>query len=275
MGEPLKDMKVALSSGAKPDITHIRTPMKVYGARNCEYGNDKYVRANYLRPVDGMREAFVRYRAYLRATDSHLSQTLDAMEKHQSLDPELKDVEGMKRAAYAVDTDATPGAKVGASFLPHIGGSVASLNMALAQAVDAGLLPSDPGQPWRDGRDHEAEVEIEPDGSLRALSDSVPVTWPDHPPNAERKIEIDLHSLPPGLAIGRDTEPDEPLQRDFDPAGDYADPHDPCTYCGGKGSDHRTTCARPDPDTPPPAGYSSWAEYHRCEAWSGRSPRRG
>ncbi len=58
---------------------------------------------------------------------------------------------------------------------------------------------------------------------------------------------VDLTSLPPGLAVGRETEPDEPLQRDFDPAGDYADPHDPCTYCGGHGGVHRTTCARPEP----------------------------
>jgi hypothetical protein len=145
----VKDLKAALGSNIKPDITHVRTSLKVYVARNCEYGNDKYVRSNYLRPVGSLKEAFERYRSYLRAVDSHLSQTLDAMERHQATDPNLEDESGMCMAAYAADTDETPGAKVGASGLPHIGGCAASLNMAIEQAVLAGLLPPDPGQPWK------------------------------------------------------------------------------------------------------------------------------
>jgi len=145
----VKDLKAALGSNIKPDITHVRTSLKVYVARNCEYGNDKYVRSNYLRPVGSLKEAFERYRSYLRAVDSHLSQTLDAMERHQAMDPNLEDESGMCMAAYAADTDETPGAKVGASGLPHIGGCAASLNMAIEQAVLARLLPPDPGQPWK------------------------------------------------------------------------------------------------------------------------------
>jgi hypothetical protein len=145
----LKDMKESLTSGRKPDITHVRSPFMIYAARNGEYGNDKYERANYLRPAGSIREAFLRARAYGRAALSHLMLMLDEMERHQSLDPELKDEEGMKKAAYAVDTDVTPGSKVGASLLPHIGGVAISVNMLLAQAVQDGLLPADPGQPWK------------------------------------------------------------------------------------------------------------------------------
>ena len=172
----MKDLKAALGNGSKPDITHVRTPLMTYAARACEYGSDKYERANYLRRVEGMRAAFERNRAYTRAAVSHLMRKLDAMEAHQSTDPNLTDVEGMKRAAYAADTDATPGAKVGASLLPHDAHATASLNMAIAQAVDAGLLPSDPGQPWK-SRDvaaspiplsttaeQIAELEVEDDG---------------------------------------------------------------------------------------------------------------
>jgi hypothetical protein len=75
-------------------------------------------------------------------------QTLDAMEFHQANDPKLEDIEGMKVAAYAADTDETPGSRVSASGLPHVAMACASLNMAVAQAVKYGLLPADPGVTW-------------------------------------------------------------------------------------------------------------------------------
>ena len=150
----MKDLKAALNSTLKPDITHCRTPYLNYTARACMYGNVKYERANYARPTgDGphttpTREDFERFRAYLRAGASHIFQVLDAMEAHQANDPQFLDVEGMKRAAFAVDTDVTPGAKVGASLLPHVSPACASLNMAITQAVACGLLPADPGPTW-------------------------------------------------------------------------------------------------------------------------------
>lgn len=145
----LSDAKAALRRGVKPDITHVRTPLMNYVARNCEYGEDKYERSNFLRPTDNGKPAFERYRAYLRAAVAHTIKVLDAMERHQAMDPKLEDVKGMKKAAFAIDTDPDTTGKVGPSLLSHIGGAAASLNMALAQAVDAGLLPEDPGTPWR------------------------------------------------------------------------------------------------------------------------------
>lgn len=145
---PLSDMKEALSSVRKADTTHIRTPLLVYGARACEYGSAKYERANYLRPVGGPTENYERLRAYLRAAKSHIEAVLDSMEMHQSQDPKLVDVEGMKAAAYCKDTDTKPGDKVGPSGLPHLCGAVASLMMGITQATVYGLLPADPGQPW-------------------------------------------------------------------------------------------------------------------------------
>lgn len=154
---PLKDMKEGLSSSRKPDITHVRLGFMVYTSRPCSYGSVKYERANYARPValghyvDAPGAAdFERLRAYVRAGISHLVQVLDAMELHQSTDPKLQDVDGMKRAAYAVDTDEDTTGKVGPSFLPHIGPACASLNMAVQQAILCGLLPKDPGEPWAD-----------------------------------------------------------------------------------------------------------------------------
>lgn len=152
------DMKEALASGRKPDITHVRKPLMVYTARGCEYGDQtqggKYERSNYLRPagvagVSTTRDDFIRLRGYLRAAVGHLVDVLDAMERHQALDPYLLDVAGMKAAAFAIDMDAKPGCPVGPSKLPHLCGGAASLNMAITQAVTYGLLPADPGQPWR------------------------------------------------------------------------------------------------------------------------------
>ncbi len=152
----MRDAKEALSSARKPDITHVRSAFATYTARPCEYGCDKYERSNFMRPTGNgphdvpTRADFERLRAYLRAAMGHVMATLDSMERHQSQDPKLEDVGGMIDAAYAIDTDAKPGQAIGASMLPHVAHACASLNMAIQQAVDCGLLPADPGTPWRE-----------------------------------------------------------------------------------------------------------------------------
>lgn len=146
--EPLTDLKAALGNGSKPDITHVRKPLMNYIARACEYGSAKYERANYMRPTGSSREDFIRFGAYLRSAISHFVETADAMELHLSQDPKLEDLEGMRAAMYAADTDVTPGASVGASGLPHVAHGLAGAMMALVQATGAGMLPADPGQPW-------------------------------------------------------------------------------------------------------------------------------
>ncbi len=150
----MKDLKAALGNASKPDLTHVRSGIMRYIARACEYGSAKYVRGNFLRPTQTRREDFERFRAYLRADLSHTLATLDAMEKHLALDPELQDWEGMKRAAYAADTDETPGAKVGASNLPHVAHGAASKMMAIEQAIACGLLPWDTGVTWFKNMQH-------------------------------------------------------------------------------------------------------------------------
>ena len=137
----MKDLKEALGNSSKPDITHVRTPLLNYIARACEYGDSKYQRGNYLRPVGGTKEDFERLRGYLRATMSHVLLTLDSMEKHLATDPHLEDEDGMRTAAYAPDLE---------SGLPHLAHAGASIMMAITQACVYGLLPTDPGRPWED-----------------------------------------------------------------------------------------------------------------------------
>lgn len=146
----MKDMKAALGNASKPDITHVRTQFMTYIARACEYGSAKYERGNYLRQCGdgGTKANFYRFSQYLRSAWSHIGKTLDAMELHLANDPNLEDVEGMRIAMYAADTDETPGAKVGASLLPHVAHGAAGFMMAVVQAVVWGDLPEDPGQTW-------------------------------------------------------------------------------------------------------------------------------
>lgn len=151
----MKDMKEALGSARKADTTHVRKSLEVYIARPCEWGSVKYERGNFLRavgdrtdPAAATRADFERFRAYLRAAKDHISDALDSMEHHLAVDPKLEDVAGMKRAAYAEDTDAKPGCPYGHSGLPHVAPAAASLMMAIEQATLYGLLPADPGQPW-------------------------------------------------------------------------------------------------------------------------------
>lgn len=147
----MKDQKAALGNASKPDITHVRTAMLTYISRACEYGSAKYERGNYIREAGDTKADFIRFGAYLRSVVSHVYKCLDSMERHRATDPDLEDVEGMLRAAFAADPDVTPGAKVGASGLPHVAHAAAGLMMAIVQATEYGLLPADPGQPWAEG----------------------------------------------------------------------------------------------------------------------------
>ena len=107
----------------------------VYVARACEYGSAKYERANYLRRTPCEKQDFIRFGGYLRSAIGHLEDVAESMEIHLSQDPELRDIAGMKKAMYAADESATPGAKVGASYLPHLAHGLAGAMMALVQAT--------------------------------------------------------------------------------------------------------------------------------------------
>lgn len=183
----MRDQKAALGNASKPDITHVRGTFMNYVARACEYGSAKYQRGNYLRPAGSTRDDFIRYGAYLRSAISHLTKCLDRMEAHRAGDPDLTDIEGMKRAAFAADPDVTPGAKVGASGLPHVAHGAAGLMMAIVQACKYGLLPDDPGQPWA--------AEEAPRELVQAVAEGLVETEPAPPAGDKCK-----HERPIGMA---------------------------------------------------------------------------
>lgn len=140
---PLRDMKAALSSGVKPDVSHVRSTTMAYIARGCDWGNSpgKYRRANYLVRQPDLAADLRRYRAYLAANIRHATHALDLLEQLESQFPDFAGVkpEVAREAVYAADLE---------SGLPSMTGVLASAQMAVQQAVDAGLLPADPGRPW-------------------------------------------------------------------------------------------------------------------------------
>lgn len=148
----MKDMKEALTSGRKPDISHVRGPGKVYSCRAHEYGSDKYERANYVRLSANAADAARNYRSYLASVDRHITAALDAMEYLEAEFPGFEDapLSRLLEAVYAADTDASP--SFPASTLPHISHAMAGLGMAITKAVRDGILPADPGQPWKDSK---------------------------------------------------------------------------------------------------------------------------
>lgn len=181
------DLKEGLSSARKPDLTHVRRVLMTYIARACEYGSERYQRANFLRPVAGPYDGtpkpadFERLRSYLRALQSHVTLALDALELHQSTDFALENAEGMKKAAFAEDTDEPPtGSKVGASHLPHLAHAGASLMMALVQATLCGLMPDDPGVTWRNRPMTIAKDERKAFPPCAVWRDSIQCRLPDH-----------------------------------------------------------------------------------------------
>ncbi len=159
----MRDMKEALGNARKPDITHVRKALKYHIARACEYGSDKYERANFMRDSGGTaKEQVEALRVYARAAMGHLDDFLESLEMHESTDPNFEDIDGLCLAMYAEDTDAKPGCKVGASHLPHLAHGAASFMMLLTKLVLGGWLPMDPGTPWREQAPAQPEAVPEP-----------------------------------------------------------------------------------------------------------------
>lgn len=175
----LKDMKAALGTYVKADTSHVRMGIKRFIGRVCTYGSIKYQRANFLRPLGKTPKAdFERFRAYLRAAQDHIGETLDVMEKLEASNPDLNNLRDLALACYAADT--SPGNEhVGPSNLPHVAHAAASLMMGIQQAIDAGLLPKDPGPAWEDGVPSDWWDEGMEDVAFRVVFRSQPNPEPD------------------------------------------------------------------------------------------------
>lgn len=143
--EAIGDMKAGLTGrhGARPKLSILPRAGLVYGARPLEYGDAKYARGNYHGPAPaalGTNAAALRVFGYIDAAMRHLSTVGDAGNKAMGTGGDLA-------AAIAAPDDQASGG-FPPSMLPHLAHALASVMLAITVAVDDGLLPEDPGQPW-------------------------------------------------------------------------------------------------------------------------------
>lgn len=135
---PVKtDLKV---TKGKPQLFQLPYDGLVYATRAFEYGESpgKYERGNYLRPTNvDLLADFDRLSEYLGAAQRHIAKATTSMLRARGTTD--KSEADLRSGALAPDPE---------SGLPHLCGAITSLLMGVQQAVDAGLLPVDPGRPW-------------------------------------------------------------------------------------------------------------------------------
>ncbi len=138
------DMKAGLT-GAKPKLSILPRTAMNYQARGTEYGEDKYARGNYHGPPpaalgSGLRAGALRLLGYIDATQRHLTNVSDALNRALGTGGDL--------AAAACTRDTDSNGKFPPSNLPDLAHAIASIGIGISCAADDGLIPVDPGRPW-------------------------------------------------------------------------------------------------------------------------------
>lgn len=134
------DMKQGLT-GNRPKMSILPRAGLIYGVRPLEYGGDKYARGNYHGPAPVGVSSEDRLLGYIDAGMRHLTRVSDAINRAKGTGGD------MIAACSTVDDDG--GGKFPASNLPDLAHALASIMLGITCAVDDGLLPVDPGQPWK------------------------------------------------------------------------------------------------------------------------------
>jgi hypothetical protein len=135
-------MKHGLRS-SKPKFSILQRHAQVHQIRGTEYGADKYARGNYHGAPPAGVDPVQRLLGYIDATQRHLTRVAEAINRAIGTGGDVVE------ACQTRDTEASGGFP--ASNLPDLTHAMSSLGIGISCAVDDGLLPADPGQPWRTG----------------------------------------------------------------------------------------------------------------------------
>ncbi len=149
---PIGDMKHGLG-GARPQMSILPRAGLIYGCRATEYGASKYARGNYHGPAPvrlGEHAGAKRLLGYIDAAMRHLTHVSDAVNRALGTGGDVV------ASCGVVDDEASGGFP--ASNLPHLSHALASILIGVSCAVDDGLLPADPGQPWKEWLDAGGEI---------------------------------------------------------------------------------------------------------------------
>lgn len=142
----MTDMKAQRDAGeratcARPQLSLIDYDAQVSEVRAKAYGADKYRRANYHGDLPAGVDPVDQFLGYVDAAMRHLGKVAKAV-------AHAKGTGGDVRAACAAVDDEAAG-DFPASMLPHVAHAQASLAILVTCAVGNGLLPADPGEPWK------------------------------------------------------------------------------------------------------------------------------
>lgn len=163
------DMKAGLTTD-RPRLSIVPLAGELYQCRAMEYGADKYRRGNYHgSPPEGSDPA-ARVMGYVDAAMRHLRAVADAYNRAFADRGDGTDASGAMVAALCTP-DVVASGGLPASGLPHLAHAMASVALAVQCGVDDGLLPADPGQPWRAGRAAADDRSPEEVGRLRGTRD--------------------------------------------------------------------------------------------------------
>lgn len=134
------DMKQGLT-GSRPKLSIVPRAAMIYITRPLEYGADKYARGNYHGPAPVGVTPVDRLLGYLDAAQRHITRVTESINRAMGTGGD------MAAACSTVDDDG--GGKFPASDLPDLSHAMASLAIGVSCAIEDGLMPADPGQPWK------------------------------------------------------------------------------------------------------------------------------
>lgn len=125
----------------RPQLSILPYNGKIYGTRGVCYGADKYARGNYFGPPPEGVTPVARFLGYLDAAARHLGKIAHAVNVALGTGGDAV------AACAVVDDEASGGFPP--SMLPHMAHAIAGLMIAVECGVHDGLLPADPGEPWK------------------------------------------------------------------------------------------------------------------------------
>lgn len=149
MSGDLKMLRDQRAPGARPKLSLLPRSGLVHASRGLAYGAAKYARANFMGPCPEGIPPVDRILGYLDALMRHATHITQAINY-------AKGTRGDQRAAVAVQDEEASGG-FPASMLPHFSHILAGALIAVECAVEDGLLPADPGEPWTVGRPAHAD----------------------------------------------------------------------------------------------------------------------
>lgn len=159
------------AGGERPKLSLQQYNAAVWRSRATEYGADKYARGNYHGPPPASVKPVDQIVEYLDAAMRHLGKVAQAVNVAYGTGGDVG-------AALACPDDDASG-DFPPSMLPHLAHTLAGLSIMVEIGVGAGILPADPGQPWKT---HPLYAEV-----LRRRGESGSATPQKSDPDAERR----------------------------------------------------------------------------------------